>query len=87
MNEQTTELVAIGASITGHCQPCLTYHVAKARDLGVDEQDIRQAIAVGHMVEKGSMSAMRDFAESVLNLPGQKALDSVTAKHSRTRRV
>ena len=70
MNEQTKELIAFGASITGHCQPCLIYHVAKARDLGADEQNIRQAIAVGRMVEKGSMSAMRDFAESALDLLG-----------------
>ena len=82
MNEQTKELIAIGASITGHCQPCLIYHVAKARDLGVDEQDIREAIAVGHMVEKGSMSAMRDFAESVLNSPKQNASTCCSGKTS-----
>jgi AhpD family alkylhydroperoxidase len=82
MNEQTKELIAIGASITGHCQPCLTYHVAKARDLGVDEQDIREAIAVGHMVEKGSMSAMRDFAESALDSLGQNASTCCSGKTS-----
>ena len=82
MNEQTKELIAIGASITGHCQPCLTYHVAKARDLGVDEQDIREAIAVGHMVEKGSMSAMRNFAESALNSSSQDASACCSGKTS-----
>lgn len=66
MNEKMKELVAIGASVAGHCQPCLTYHLAKARDLGIDEQDIREAIETGQMVEKGAMSAMRDFVNSTL---------------------
>ena len=61
------ELIAIGASVTAHCQPCLTYHVGKAREMGIAEQDIREAVAVGHQVEKGSMSAMTVFAKSVLD--------------------
>ena len=27
MNESIKELVAIGASIGAHCQPCLKYHI------------------------------------------------------------
>ena len=27
MDERTKELIAIGASVGAHCQPCLTYHV------------------------------------------------------------
>ncbi|HEX42589.1 MAG TPA: arsenite methyltransferase [Phycisphaerales bacterium] len=61
------ELIAIGASVTAHCQPCLTYHVDKARQIGIDEQEVREAIAVGHQVEKGSMSAMTAFTKSVLD--------------------
>ena len=64
LDVDTTELVAIGASVAAHCQPCLAYHVTKARELGVADDLIREAIAVGHMVEKGAMSAMREFANS-----------------------
>lgn len=71
MDNKTAELIAIGASITAHCQPCLTYHAGKARELGIDEQEIREAIAVGHKVEKGSMSAMRDFTGSFMDSPRQ----------------
>ncbi|MDD4870961.1 MAG: carboxymuconolactone decarboxylase family protein [Kiritimatiellae bacterium] len=66
MSDKMKELIAIGASVSAHCQPCLTYHVSKAKDLGVDTNQIRTAIEVGQMVEKGSMSAMREFAKSVL---------------------
>jgi AhpD family alkylhydroperoxidase len=38
MDEKVKELIAIGASVSAHCQPCLTYHVGKARELGVSEE-------------------------------------------------
>jgi len=69
MDERTKELIAIGASIGAHCQPCLTYHVGKAKELGIDADLIRAAMDVGHMVEKGAMTAMREFAKGILDVP------------------
>ncbi len=66
MDERTKELIAIGASVGAHCQPCLTYHVEKARELGIDDEEIRAAIETGHMVEKGAMSAMKKFSANIL---------------------
>lgn len=66
MDEKTKELIAIGASVGAHCQPCLSYHVAKARELGIDDDSIRAAIETGHMVEKGAMSSMRKFSADIL---------------------
>jgi AhpD family alkylhydroperoxidase len=66
MDEKTKELVAIGASVCAHCQPCVTFHVAKARELGVAEELIREAVAVGQAVEKGAGAAMREFAAELI---------------------
>lgn len=66
LDARMAELVAIGASVAGHCQPCLSYHVTKAKELGIEDGQIRAAISVGHMVEKGAMSAMREFARSAV---------------------
>ena len=73
MDEKTKELIAIGASIGAHCQPCLTYHVAKAKEMGIEENETREAIAVGHMVERGAMSAMKEFAAGVFGAPAATA--------------
>ena len=70
MNEQTRELIAIGAAVCAHCQPCLRLHVTRARELGIADDAIREAIAVGHQVEKGSMSAMQEFSISALSVRG-----------------
>ena len=67
MDERTTELIAIGASVGAHCQPCLTWHVKKARSLGIDDETIRAAIETGHIVEKGAMGAMRKFTDGALS--------------------
>jgi AhpD family alkylhydroperoxidase len=72
MNENTRELIAIGASLAAHCQPCLTFHVDKARKLGIGDDEISEAIAVGRMIQKGAMSAMDRFAESIVAGPENK---------------
>jgi AhpD family alkylhydroperoxidase len=72
MDDTIRELTAIGASIAAHCQPCLTFHVDKAKKLGIGEDEISEAIAVGRMIQKGAMTAMDKFAESVLVGSGNK---------------
>jgi AhpD family alkylhydroperoxidase len=76
MDEKIKELIAIGASISGHCQPCLTYHVDQAKRLGIGEDEIKEAMAVGKMVQKGAMAAMNKFAQTVLDNPDNSVVES-----------
>lgn len=46
MDEKIKELVAIGASVTGHCQSCLEYHIKEATRLGASSKDIHMAICL-----------------------------------------
>lgn len=48
------ELIAIGASVSANCQPCVKYHVGKAREMKIDETEIQQAVKVGQMIRKGA---------------------------------
>ena len=66
MDVRIEELIAIGASITANCKPCLEYHVAKARESGASNQEIAEAVAVGKMVRKGAASKMDEFIPAVL---------------------
>lgn len=76
MNESVKELIAIGASVGSHCQPCLEHHLQAAIELGVPEEEIREAVEIGHRVEKGAMAAMKKFSAaavtglSVTEVPG-----------------
>ncbi len=66
LDSRTKELIAIGAAVAGHCQPCLTYHVARARELGTAHTGIAAAMDVGRMIEQGAAKAMREFAKGAL---------------------
>ncbi len=63
--DKTKELIAVGASITANCQPCLQYHVSKAMEGGANEQEISEAVEVGRAVRKGAASKMDKFAASL----------------------
>ena len=62
LDEKTRELVAIGAAITANCQPCLEYHTAKARESGLTNEDILEAVKVGQQVRRGATAKMDRFA-------------------------
>jgi AhpD family alkylhydroperoxidase len=64
LDDRMLRLIAIGASITASCQPCLQINVAKALDAGADEQEVAEAIEVGKRVRKGAASKMDQFASS-----------------------
>lgn len=68
MDDQTKELVAIGASVATNCEPCLKYHLSKAKENGASEESIVEAIEVGKMVKKGAMEKYNEFIASILKV-------------------
>jgi AhpD family alkylhydroperoxidase len=65
MDEKVKLLIAVGASITANCQPCLKTAVTQAKVAEVDDRDIREAIAIGRIVRRGATGKMDKFASSV----------------------
>jgi AhpD family alkylhydroperoxidase len=62
LNEKVKELVAVGASITANCQPCLQYHAEKALANGADSWEVKAAIEVGKQVRKGASGKMDAYS-------------------------
>jgi AhpD family alkylhydroperoxidase len=65
IDDKTKELIAIGASIVANCQPCLQYHVARAQRVGVDTEEMADAIEIGKLVRKGAGIKMDTFAANL----------------------
>ena len=65
LDDGIKELIAIGASVSANCHPCVKHHTAKARELKIDEAEIKQAIDVGKMVRKGAAGEMDKLLEKV----------------------
>jgi AhpD family alkylhydroperoxidase len=65
MNERLRELIAVGASITANCQPCLQSHVQKAQKFGARPEDVSVAIEIGNQVRKGAAAKMDEVSSSL----------------------
>lgn len=61
LDNRTLRLIAVGASVSANCQPCLQTNVTKALESGADEQEITEAIEVGRMVRQGAASKLDTF--------------------------
>jgi len=65
LDDRIRALIAVGASITANCQPCLQSTLAMAVESGAEPPEIAEAIEVGKMVRRGAASKMDKFAASL----------------------
>ena len=73
LDDKTMELIAVGASITAGCQPCLEYHAGKAKQNGATEDEVAEAIAVAKMVRGGGATEMDRFVDGFINAEAQSS--------------
>ena len=73
MEDKTKILIAVGASVTANCLPCLKTAVDQAKQTGVEEKEIQETIAIGRVVRKGALGKMDKFAST---LTGKNPSDS-----------
>ena len=66
MDNKIKLLIAVGASVTANCQPCLKTVISSAKENGVKGKEILEAIAVAKMVRKGAMGKMDQFASTLI---------------------
>ena len=62
MEAHTKELVAIAAAIAGKCQPCFAYHAKQAQELGIPDDQIREAIQLAKDIRASGDKHMDGFA-------------------------
>lgn len=75
MNGKVKEMIAIGASVTANCIPCIRYHFAKAREVGLSDAEIKAAVLIGKSVRKGAAQKWDEEISILLSSSpeGQKA--------------
>jgi AhpD family alkylhydroperoxidase len=68
LDKRTIRLIAVGASITANCQPCLEINLGEALKNGADRQEVAEAIEIGKLVRKGAASKMDKFAAALSDM-------------------
>ncbi len=61
MENKTKILIAVGAAVTANCQPCLRTLLKKARENGVQDKEILEAVGVAKLVRKNSATQIDHF--------------------------
>ena len=65
LDEKAKELIALGASVSCNCHPCVRFHVDKAEKLGIEPREIEEALKVGIMVRTGAAGQMDKLLKEV----------------------
>jgi AhpD family alkylhydroperoxidase len=80
----TTELVAIGAALGANCEPCLEYHVARARRLGVSAEAMAAAVRVAQAVKDTPARSVLELASKLLHTGADTLRGAATAAATTT---
>jgi AhpD family alkylhydroperoxidase len=67
LDDRIRELIAVGSSVGANCHSCLEYHFGKAREQGIPNDEIAEAIEVGKLVRKGAQGKMNKLATDLLH--------------------
>jgi AhpD family alkylhydroperoxidase len=65
MEDKVKLLIAVGASMTANCQPCLKTAVTEAQSAGLEKKEILEAIQIGRLVRKGAIGKMDKLASTL----------------------
>lgn len=66
LDHRTKELIAVATSVGVNCYPCLGWYVSKAREQGIPDDEIAEAIELGKMVRQGAHGKMDKLASELL---------------------
>ena len=69
MDEKTSLLVCLGASIAANCIPCFEHYHKKASAAGLTSEEILEAVELANKVKSGAHLAMRSC---IRNFMGQE---------------
>ncbi len=65
MEDKIKLLIAVGASVTANCQPCLRTAVSQAQSAKVERKEILEAIQIGRLVRRGANGKMDVLASTL----------------------
>ena len=55
LSAQVKELIALAVSVTNRCEPCMGYHMEKARESGASDAELLEAMNVGFEMGVGAL--------------------------------
>lgn len=69
-------LIAVGASVTANCQPCLEINATRAARHGAAPEEIAGAVEIGRKVRAGAAAKLDAFAGRFESAPASAAAET-----------
>ncbi len=76
LDKKTKELIAIGAAVSCNCHPCVKFHIDKARKLGIEPGDIKEALKVVMTVRRSAAGQMDELLSEISGEHGTDIVDN-----------
>lgn len=72
LDTKTTELIALGIAVAGHCDGCIGFHTQKLAELGLTKKEVAEALGVAIYMGGGpslmyaaeAIQAFEEFSQS-----------------------
>ena len=73
MDSKTQVMVALGAAIGVNCIPCFDHLYAKAKEVGLGEADVREAILTAYKVKNGAATFLKQAIDEQVGILDNEA--------------
>lgn len=70
LSTRDRELVALGAAVAANCIPCVEYHIPKAREAGVSDAELAEALELADKVRKVPAGKVLEAAQLLVSAAG-----------------
>ena len=78
LSARDRELVALGAAMASNCVPCIEYHIPKAREAGLSDSEILEAIRLSDRVRQVPARKVLEVALRMVNVSDSGIAKSTT---------
>lgn len=79
LSKDQEELVAIGAAVAANCEPCLKYHLRKAAETGLTDDQLRSAVIIAKTVKETPARLILEVADRLLGPAGRPSPEPAKA--------
>jgi len=69
MDRKTEIMVSLGVAVGANCIPCFDHLYARAREVELDDEDIRAVADIAFKVKNGAVMFMKNAVNEVVDMP------------------
>ncbi len=82
MDEKTSLLICLGASVAANCIPCFEHYHKKASAAGLPSEQVLEAVELASKVKSGAHVVLRNSIKTFLDREGSPALGACNLSKS-----